>query len=126
MVAVHGLGGDSFSTWTAFSNVNPKEHKLWLRDFLPKEKYFSQTRIMTFGYDGRAWFTAKDKSSSKRTFVFAGDLLVALQNNRVLTGALGRPIMFIGHSLGGIVVKKVSMPRRVFSLDRCLPRSDLC
>lgn len=62
---------------------------------------------MTFGYDARAWLTTKDSSSSKRTFVFAGDLLVWLQNKRILTESLGRPIILIGHSLGGIVIKKV-------------------
>ena len=46
IVAVHGLNGDCYRTWTAVDgngqNVN------WLRDFLPLE--FPGSRIYTFGY----------------------------------------------------------------------------
>lgn len=102
MVAVHGLGGDSFSTWTdGSSNI------LWLRDLLPKSSYFANCRIFTFGYDAKKWLTPLEPSKG-RVFTFAEDLLTALRSKRILTGSIGRPIAFIGHSLGGIVIKKVS------------------
>lgn len=44
IVAVHGLNGDCFRTWT-----DPKSKKLWLRDFLPKD--LPGSRVMTFGYN---------------------------------------------------------------------------
>ncbi|RSM05228.1 hypothetical protein CEP52_006423 [Fusarium oligoseptatum] len=43
--AIHALGGNAVDTWTA------KNGKMWLRDYLPSTGYFSQSRVMTFGYD---------------------------------------------------------------------------
>jgi hypothetical protein len=44
IIAVHGLNGDSFRTWT-----EEKSKKLWLRDFLPQD--LPRARIMTYGYN---------------------------------------------------------------------------
>ena len=46
VVAVHGLQGDAYKTWT------DENHTLWLRDILPTE--VPSARIMTFGYES-AW-----------------------------------------------------------------------
>lgn len=97
IVAVHGLGGDSYSTWTHSNG------KLWLRDLLPND--MNTTRIMTFGYDANV-FT---KARSARSLNFAENLLSALKDERRHSAASKRrPLFLIGHSLGGIVVKKVS------------------
>jgi hypothetical protein len=48
-VAVHGLGGDAFTTWT-----HPKSMAFWLRDFLPEQ--IPDARIMTFGYNADVAF----------------------------------------------------------------------
>lgn len=46
LVAVHGLNGDAFETWTH------KESKvMWLRDLLPEE--LPNVRIMTYGYNSK-------------------------------------------------------------------------
>ncbi|KAF4986754.1 hypothetical protein FDECE_15788 [Fusarium decemcellulare] len=85
IVAVHGLGGDSFKTWTASNK------KLWLRDFLPEQLKdppddfktspddTKVARVMTFGYDA-GMFT---KASKKRTFEFAATLLTELKRVRM-------------------------------------------
>jgi surfactin synthase thioesterase subunit len=45
------------------------------------------------------------KTTTGRVFTFAEEMLGALSDARV--GARGRPIIFLGHSLGGIVIKSV-------------------
>lgn len=122
IVAVHGLGGDAFDTWTASSTK-----KLWLYDFLPDSIYGKNARISTFGYDARA-FTAPWSQSTKdsgRVLVFAEQLLNDVDDSRTTPEASrqqrpsalaydvqekDRPIIFVAHSLGGLVVKSVRMP----------------
>jgi hypothetical protein len=102
-VAVHGLGGDALKTWTA------ENGKMWLRDFLPDDLKNGASpcfaRVMTFGYDVNVY----SKAASQRSFTFAEDLLTALHDYRQGSSASRRPIIFIGHSLGGIVIKKVRL-----------------
>jgi len=101
VVAVHGLGGDSFATWT-----DEDSKQLWLKDFLPISPFFRGARIMTFGYDARPWLRpGGDPATEGRAFTFAESLVGALKTKRTLTGTEGRPILFVGHSLGGIVIK---------------------
>ncbi|KAN0070951.1 Alpha/Beta hydrolase fold [Elaphomyces granulatus] len=101
VVAVHGLGGDGFNTWT-----DKASGKLWLKDFLPDSEYFRNSRIMTFGYDARPWLRpGGDPATTGRSFTFSESLLNAFRSKRILTHTQGRPIIFIGHSLGGIVIK---------------------
>jgi ABC-type glycerol-3-phosphate transport system permease component len=76
-VAVHGLGGDSFSTWCHNATGN-----IWLRDFLPRSEYGKDARIMTFGYDARAFIHPFSQTPMGRTFTFAEALLNDLSDSR--------------------------------------------
>jgi len=96
IVAVHGLGGHWEDTWT------DENGKLWLRDFLPSQ--IPEARIMSFGYNAD---TANSKAVTDIDDV-ATDLLNRLGRER-LGQAKTRPILFICHSLGGIVVKKACL-----------------
>ena len=71
IVAVHGLCGDPFETWTEESSG-----KLWLRDLLPYQ--VPNTRIMSYGYDSTVAFS---KSEIKLVDV-AADLLNRLNDER--------------------------------------------
>ncbi|KAJ3479534.1 hypothetical protein NLG97_g8298 [Lecanicillium saksenae] len=46
IIAVHGLGGDAYKTWT-----HQPTGKLWLRDFLPA--FLPGCRVYTFGYPAK-------------------------------------------------------------------------
>lgn len=49
IVAVHGITGDAFRTWTTQSKQGPDGGVFWLRDLLPAE--VPNARILTYGYD---------------------------------------------------------------------------
>ncbi len=93
VVAVHGLQGDAYRTWKHQGGT------LWLRDLLPGD--VPSARIMTFGYDSTVAFS----NSVGRIEDKALDLLNRLGAQRD-ENMDRRPVIFICHSLGGIVVKK--------------------
>ncbi|KAK6954785.1 hypothetical protein Daesc_004754 [Daldinia eschscholtzii] len=95
IVAVHGLNGKARETWK-----DEQSDALWLEDFLPEAMPYAQ--IMTFGYDSSLLFS----NSKGRIEDFARDLLNRLWVMRQGQRTANRPIVFIAHSLGGIVVKK--------------------
>ncbi|KAL7915838.1 hypothetical protein GGI35DRAFT_430805 [Trichoderma velutinum] len=95
IVAVHGLNGKARGTWT-----DKETGMLWLEDFLPAE--MPDARIMTFGYDSGLMFS----QSKGRIEDFARDLLNRLWMLRQSPQEKSRPLIFVCHSLGGIVVKK--------------------
>ncbi|KAL8985384.1 MAG: hypothetical protein Q9177_004446 [Variospora cf. flavescens] len=70
---------------------------------LPKN--MSNARILSFGYDASA--TAFfGRTSSDTILQHAHTLVAELVADRQLEGAVNRPIIFVCHSLGGIVVKR--------------------
>ncbi|KAG4253672.1 hypothetical protein FPRO03_07632 [Fusarium proliferatum] len=94
IVAVHGLNGDAFSTWT---------HKptgiLWLRDLLPS--YLPGCRVYTYGYPSKIF-----SQSSERVQEYALNLLISLRDICEDSENAKRSVVFICHSLGGIVFKQ--------------------
>lgn len=103
IVAVHGLGGHYRSTWE-FHQSNIR--KLWLEDFLIDQLRDANisARVLSYGYDS-AIFTKTVTSIESE----ADSLLDRLNLKRYLEPEKRRPIIFVAHSLGGLVVKKVSL-----------------
>ena len=93
IVAIHGLNGDAYNTWTHKNSRN-----LWLRDELPRD--LPGARLYTYGYPSHLLFS-KSKAQIRD---YASKLLSCLSIVRVSQEA--RPIIFIAHSLGGIVCKQ--------------------
>ncbi|TVY14174.1 Ankyrin repeat domain-containing protein [Lachnellula arida] len=88
IIALHGINGDAYSTFTGTSSQN-----LWLRDFLPRS--FPGARIYTFGYDARVLFSLATGDIS----TFANNLLEDVCGVRVERGEKRRPIIWIVHTL---------------------------
>ncbi|KAK4139151.1 uncharacterized protein C8A04DRAFT_33378 [Dichotomopilus funicola] len=88
-----------YPTPEVYVQASALELDFWLEDFLPDA--FPKARIMTFGYDsGLAFNRSKAGVES-----FARDLLNRLRMLRSSYEAKHRPLVFIAHSLGGILVK---------------------
>ncbi|KAI1947903.1 hypothetical protein LOZ57_003055 [Ophidiomyces ophidiicola] len=100
VVFVHGLNGSAYETWTT-----KKSDIFWPADLLPKTLPAQQLRILTYGYNANV--TAfLDGTSKDKIHNHAEHLAAHLFANRNLNGAVERPIIFICHSLGGLIVKK--------------------
>ena len=85
-------------TWT-----DQRTGILWLRDLIP----FSDLpcRVLAFGYEANASAFFGDDASN-RILQHAQTLVAELEADRALSNAGERPIIFICHGLGGVLVKK--------------------
>ncbi|KAK8043433.1 hypothetical protein PG993_005863 [Apiospora rasikravindrae] len=123
IVFVHGIQGHPERTWSVNEPENTsaglkkvrnwvkdglssKGHTekpspvFWPQDFLPEE--LPQARIMTWGYDSMV-VRAFSPTNKGTLFGHAKNLMFSLGRHTVA----GRPIIFIAHSLGGIIVKEM-------------------
>ena len=115
LVAIHGLKGHYDETWT---DKNTTQN--WLRDFLPTQA--PQLRIISWGYNSQVL----GSTSMGNITTFAQSLLVDLKACRGTQALAKRPLIFVCHSLGGLVFKSESMYFHILSWvsvliqDRCL------
>ncbi|KAL0632553.1 hypothetical protein Q9L58_008574 [Maublancomyces gigas] len=97
IIAVTGLAGHAFGSWRS-----RKSGKMWLRDFIPEDlqENLLNARVLTYGYD------TKLAGSKSNAYIddFAKQFLEAVTDARHKDPR--RPIIFIGHSLGGLVIKQ--------------------
>ncbi|KAK6516714.1 hypothetical protein TWF506_006606 [Arthrobotrys conoides] len=107
IILVHGLGGDPFKTWT-YSGGKKEPSVLWPRDLLPLE--IPEVRILSYGYDTKvtSWF---EGATSNMIHHHSETMISRLHNfrSRKIDGknSTERPIIWIGHSLGGILIKRL-------------------
>ncbi|KAL8934165.1 MAG: hypothetical protein Q9216_006041 [Gyalolechia sp. 2 TL-2023] len=100
VVFVHGLNGDPHNTWTSETSK-----VFWPSQILPPVLIDEKPRVLVYGYDaGVTSFT--DGASKDKIHNHAEQLIAALQSNRRIRKATERPIVWIAHSLGGLVVKR--------------------
>ncbi|KAH7016248.1 ankyrin repeat-containing protein, partial [Microdochium trichocladiopsis] len=106
IIAVPGLGSHALGSWKS-----PNSDDVWLRDFLPKD--VSNIRVLIYGYD-----TKLPGSLSKQSIRDLGrTLLEQINAFRGNDGTARRPIIFIGHSLGGLLIKEALIRARRPSND---------
>ncbi|GKU16015.1 unnamed protein product [Fusarium langsethiae] len=95
VVFVHGLKGDCLKTWTGKSSNEP-----WPKSLLPLE--LGTARILTYSYDAIV-VSKDDVPSLNRISNHASNLVAALASLRQSDNTRKRPIIFVCHSLGGLV-----------------------
>ncbi|KAI0434036.1 hypothetical protein F5Y09DRAFT_20100 [Xylaria sp. FL1042] len=100
---VHGLTGDRDKTWTAHAQSTP-----WPKTLLPAE--LPRARLLTYGYD--AYIVRNSVASTTRLIDHASNLLHDLTTNRASCNAFNRPLIFVAHSLGGLVCKEALLYSR--------------
>ncbi|KAH8910523.1 WD40 repeat-like protein, partial [Coniochaeta sp. PMI_546] len=100
IVFVHGLGGSAWRTWCW-----DRELQNFWPQWLIEDDPFSAYRISTFGYNARF----KGAATNLDIIDFAKDLLLQLYTTLCRNGTPYGPIIFIAHSMGGLVVKKAYM-----------------
>ena len=154
IVAVHGIAAHPYYSWVyhdkeaaatgrANKDENPRREVHWLKDedMLPRD--CSQAQIMSFGYESQ-WF-GKD-SIKTRLATVADSLLSALKSERMVNTSLERlitvetniipqkqtgrasqfrPILFIGHCFGGLVIQKVIPSINQVTVVKLTPKKGL-
>lgn len=95
IVAVPGLGANPEWTWKSKNKVN------WLQDSNMLPRTVTTARIMVFEYESQ-WF---GKGSIKQRLSTVADQLVQALFHHRAKGSK-RPIVFVCHCLGGIIVEK--------------------
>jgi hypothetical protein len=101
---VHGLGAnvDWSWTWKDEDEAEPVSLVNWLKDAEMLPEVLPKSRIMVYNYDSK-WHSNAAKT---RLQICGEDLVRSIHNFR--HGMAHRPIIFIGHSLGGNVIQHVS------------------
>lgn len=113
---MHGLGGDPIETWTSREGRKPVN---WTTDLLPKEikgvlGLTTGIRVLSYGYSSKLFSGDQSGPTLDATvlrylpqalYLHSNRLLEQLANLRNDDKAKKRRIIFIAHSLGGLIVK---------------------
>lgn len=100
-VFVHGLGGGSRKTWSKTASAS----HYWPREWIPKDPAFKDVRVHSFGYDSDF---VKGNDSCLNIHHIGKSLLGELSTSPHL-GDSNTALVLIGHSMGGLVIKKAYM-----------------
>ncbi|RMI99068.1 hypothetical protein BHE90_017405 [Fusarium euwallaceae] len=106
IVFIHGLNGDRVKTWTS-DETKKNPSVFWPKELLPAK--CENARILSFGYNAEVahfFNIGKAKPPVAPTTTIddhSAALLDSLKGLRDRTETTDRPIMFVCHSLGGLV-----------------------
>ncbi|KAL9628429.1 MAG: hypothetical protein Q9164_007280 [Protoblastenia rupestris] len=108
IIFVHGLGSNPDTTW------GPRDGQRWVSDFLPQDiptSFHKDIRIFFYNYDSY-W---KRDAVQARLWSLGKSLLDQITSEiRGTEEEQTRNLVFVGHSYGGLVIKRV----RLFSSIR--------
>ncbi|RAK97066.1 uncharacterized protein BO80DRAFT_448750 [Aspergillus ibericus CBS 121593] len=94
IVFVHGLRGHREKTWT-------KDGHLWPKEYLPTD--IENCRLMSFGYDSNVIHSSQAEITQGSLTSDARCLCALLKDERSTPESETRPLIFVAHSLGGLV-----------------------
>ncbi|KAF1790041.1 Alpha/Beta hydrolase fold [Phytophthora cactorum] len=104
IVFVHGLLGCPFSTWTCGEEEDTVWAQQWLLDDMKQEGL--NPRVLSVGYDSQ--LLASGSIWKPLCFEETGSEILS-QLNAARVGCGDRPVVFVTHSLGGVLLKQVLM-----------------
>ncbi|MCJ1459344.1 hypothetical protein MMC28_009721, partial [Mycoblastus sanguinarius] len=96
LIVVPGLSSHPFGSFK--SPLVAGEN--WLRDYLPQ--ILPNIRVLVYGYDSRLL----QYEGKESILDFAKGLLESIHSHRGDPVASSRPVIFLGHSLGGLLIKE--------------------
>lgn len=111
-----GLGGHAYGS---FKDKNG--NYMWLQDALPSDlinnhSHRPMARVMIYGHESNVCKSRSVQDIDDLSTALHSNLLALIQASRT------RPIILMGHSLGGLIVKKVGKARSHYG-DLCLTDS---
>ncbi|KAK1775438.1 hypothetical protein QBC45DRAFT_396124 [Copromyces sp. CBS 386.78] len=123
IIFIHGFTGHPRLTWTLDKKKAEKRRKAnndapnrevpnsgqaagvyWPEDLVPTT--LPSARVMTFGYDTKIRHFSQGQISKNTVQDHARELLEQLRDKRLPDAKGSRPLVFIAHSLGGLVVRE--------------------
>ncbi|KAI0400118.1 hypothetical protein F4802DRAFT_620340 [Xylaria palmicola] len=99
LIFVHGLRGGSIKTWCKGDDLKC----FWPQAWLPKERDLQNVRIHSFGYNAD-WANMTETALDLHDFGRA--LLTEMNTSPFLRPPRESPVLLVGHSMGGLVIKK--------------------
>ncbi|CAH0516246.1 unnamed protein product [Peronospora belbahrii] len=119
VVFIHGLRGHPFGTWRTDMSKKPGGHnEIWPDVLLAKDlqSHNLRARLVTLGYEAGmvSWsspwpsLTLEERASVMLSALYAANIGC----DRRHPGAPSRPVVFIAHSMGGLLTKKMLLLAR--------------
>ncbi|KAJ3573630.1 hypothetical protein NPX13_g4628 [Xylaria arbuscula] len=101
IILVHGLNGEPQKTWTAKNGV------FWPADLLPASLRDARANVLVYGYNADV-YSKKHGANPSDNFIYmhAQTLVTSLTHYRKDELTSSNPIIWVCHSLGGILVKR--------------------
>lgn len=104
IVFIHGLLGSIFRTWRQADSSKERSDytRCWPESWLAND--ISGLRILAVDYHSSIFERKGDCSSEKRSLIDRGETLI---NELIAAGVGKRPVIFVGHSMGGLLIKQI-------------------